>query len=73
MPTLASPLESFLAARRSRQVRARRAWVALLTGLAFWSPYLYWLAAIMGGGPTARFIHPWFGLIFAASLFWTFK
>ena len=22
---------------------------ALLTGLAFWSPYLYWLAAIVGG------------------------
>jgi formate dehydrogenase subunit gamma len=47
--------------------------LALVTGLAFWSPYLYWLAAIVGGGPTARFIHPWFGLIFSASLFWTFK
>ena len=46
---------------------------ALITGLAFWSPYLYWLAAIVGGGPTARFIHPWFGLIFSASLFWTFE
>jgi formate dehydrogenase subunit gamma len=47
--------------------------LALITGLAFWSPYLYWLAAIVGGGPTARFIHPWFGLIFAGSFFWTFK
>ena len=46
--------------------------LALITGLAFWSPYLYWLAAIVGGGPTARFIHPWFGLIFAGSFFWTF-
>lgn len=45
----------------------------LMTGLAFWSPYLYWIAAIVGGGPSARFWHPWFGLIFAASLFWTFK
>jgi formate dehydrogenase subunit gamma len=45
---------------------------ALITGLAFWSPYLYWLAAVVGGGPTARFVHPWFGLIFTASLFWTF-
>lgn len=44
----------------------------LITGLAFWSPYLYWLAAIVGGGPATRFWHPWFGLIFAASLFWTF-
>jgi len=43
-----------------------------MTGLAFWSPYLYWLAAIVGGGPAARFWHPWFGLIFTASLFWTF-
>ena len=47
--------------------------LALLTGLAFWSPYLYWLAAIVGGGFTARFLHPWLGLLFAASFFWTFK
>src|SRR6202050_2658930 len=33
----------------------------LITGLAFWTPYLYWLAAIVGGGPTARFWHPLFG------------
>jgi formate dehydrogenase subunit gamma len=45
----------------------------LVTGLAFWSPYLYWLAVIVGGGPTARFWHPWFGLLFSASLFWMFK
>jgi formate dehydrogenase subunit gamma len=44
-----------------------------MTGLAFWSPYLYWLAAVVGGGPAARFWHPWFGLIFTVSLFWTFK
>lgn len=45
----------------------------LITGLAFWSPYLFWLATIVGGAPTARFWHPWFGLIFTVSLFWTFK
>jgi formate dehydrogenase subunit gamma len=45
----------------------------IMTGLAFWSPYLYWLAAVVGGGPTARFWHPWLGLIFTGSLFWTFK
>ncbi len=44
----------------------------LMTGLAFWSPYLYWLAVVVGGAPTARFWHPWVGLIFTASLFWTF-
>ena len=43
----------------------------LMTGLAFWSPYLYWLAAVVGGGPTARFAHPWVGLLFTASYFWT--
>ena len=45
----------------------------LVTGLAFWSPYLYWMAAIVGGGPTARFWHPWLGLVFAASTVWMFK
>jgi formate dehydrogenase subunit gamma len=44
----------------------------LVTGLAFWSPYLGWLAAIVGGGPAARLWHPWFGLIFTVSLFRTF-
>jgi formate dehydrogenase subunit gamma len=42
----------------------------LITGLAFWSPYLYWLAAVVGGGSTARLWHPWVGLLFAASYFW---
>lgn len=45
----------------------------LITGLAFWSPYLYWLAAVVGGGPAARLWHPWIGLIFAASFFWMSK
>ena len=45
----------------------------LITGLAFWSPYMYWLAAIVGGGPTARFWHPWFGLAFAVSVGWMYK
>lgn len=41
----------------------------LITGLAFWSPYMYWLAAVVGGGPTARFWHPWLGLAFTVSVF----
>ncbi len=45
----------------------------LITGLAFWSPYMYWLAAIVGGGPTARFWHPWFGLAFTVSMFWMYR
>jgi formate dehydrogenase subunit gamma len=45
----------------------------LMTGLAFWSPYMFWLAAIVGGGPTARFWHPWFGLAFTLSVGWMYK
>jgi formate dehydrogenase subunit gamma len=44
----------------------------MVTGLAFWSPYLFWLAAVVGGGPVARSWHPWVGLAFFASFFWTF-
>jgi formate dehydrogenase subunit gamma len=45
----------------------------LISGLAFWSPYLFWLAALVGGGATARFWHPWSGLIFAISVLWMYK
>jgi formate dehydrogenase subunit gamma len=45
----------------------------LITGLAFWSPYMFWLAAVVGGGPTARFWHPWFGLAFALSVGWMYQ
>jgi formate dehydrogenase subunit gamma len=39
---------------------------AALTGLALWSPRLYWLAAVFGGGVTIRGWHPLAGLIFLA-------
>jgi formate dehydrogenase subunit gamma len=42
----------------------------LITGLAFWLPYLFWLAALAGGGPAARYWHPWVGLAFFASMIW---
>ena len=45
----------------------------LLTGLAFWSPYLFWLAVLVGGGPTARFWHPWSGVVFTISVLWMYK
>jgi formate dehydrogenase subunit gamma len=44
----------------------------LVTGLAFWSPYMFWLATLVGGGPTARFWHPWMGLTYTASAFWMY-
>jgi len=45
----------------------------LATGLAFWSPYLFWMATIVGGGPTARYWHPWIGLIYVAGSIWMLK
>src|SRR5262245_32663270 len=46
---------------------------ALLTGLAFYSPRLYWIADVLGGGPTARAWHPWSGVIFALAVAWMFR
>ena len=45
----------------------------LLTGLAFYSPHLYWMAALLGGGGTSRYWHPWVGLLFTAALFWMLR
>lgn len=39
----------------------------LATGLAFWSPWLFWIAVVLGGAQVSRMLHPWAGLIFAAS------
>jgi formate dehydrogenase subunit gamma len=41
----------------------------LLTGLAFWSPWLFWLATVLGGPTISRELHPWFGLIFVFATF----
>lgn len=41
-----------------------------MSGLAFYTPYLYWLATILGGGPAARFWHPWAGLVFTGAMIW---
>lgn len=37
----------------------------LLTGLAFWTPWLFWIAIALGGGQVSRELHPWAGLLFA--------
>lgn len=44
----------------------------MLTGLAFWSPWLLWIAVIFGGTQVSRMLHPWIGLVFALSLTWMF-
>ncbi len=45
----------------------------LLTGLAFYSPYLFWLSALVGGGPTARAWHPIMGVLFTVAVLWMYK
>ena len=42
----------------------------LSTGLAFYTPHLFWLAVVLGGGPTSRFWHPLIGLGFVACALW---
>jgi len=42
----------------------------LLTGLAFYSPHLYWIASVLGGAPTSRFWHPVVALVFLAGVVW---
>jgi formate dehydrogenase subunit gamma len=45
----------------------------LLTGLAFYSPHLYWIATVLGGAPTSRFWHPWIALVFMGTLAWMLR
>lgn len=40
----------------------------LFTGLAFSYPSLFWMTALVGGGPAARAIHPVAGFVFSAGL-----
>lgn len=44
----------------------------MLTGLAFFSPHLYWLAWVLGGGTTVAKWHPIAGVVFFAALGWMF-
>lgn len=42
----------------------------LCTGLAFYTPHLFWLAYMLGGAPTSRFWHPIVALGFIAGTLW---
>jgi formate dehydrogenase subunit gamma len=44
----------------------------LLTGLAFWTPWLFWLAVVLGGATISRIFHPWVGLIFTLAVVWMY-
>jgi formate dehydrogenase subunit gamma len=43
------------------------------TGLAFWSPWMFWLAVMLGGGQISRMLHPWAGLIFTGSVLYMYR
>ncbi|MGH9712373.1 MAG: formate dehydrogenase subunit gamma [Candidatus Acidiferrales bacterium] len=45
----------------------------LLTGLAFWSPWLFWLAVLFGGGTISRELHPWIGVIFVVAVLMMYR
>jgi formate dehydrogenase subunit gamma len=42
----------------------------LATGLAFYTPYLFWIAIALGGAPTSRFWHPMLGVVFFGAAMW---
>src|SRR5579871_5832930 len=42
----------------------------LATGLAFYTPHLFWIALALGGGPTSRYWHPILGLGFFIAALW---
>lgn len=41
---------------------------AALTGLALWTPHLFWMSDVLGGGTAIRRWHPWSGVVFAVAL-----
>jgi len=53
-----------LAERINHWIGAAAYVYALITGLAFWSPYFYWLAAIVGGWPSGTTLAPLAGYRF---------
>jgi formate dehydrogenase subunit gamma len=45
----------------------------LLTGLAFWTPWLFWIAVMLGGAGVSRMLHPWAGLVFTGAVLYMYK
>jgi formate dehydrogenase subunit gamma len=42
----------------------------MVTGLAMFTPYMFWMGDVLGGGANVRFWHPWVGLVYLATAFW---
>jgi formate dehydrogenase subunit gamma len=79
MSTLASSAESVPAGYIHRYSYHERIchWVTaiaysycLATGLALYTPHLFWIAMALGGAPTSRFWHPIFGVGFFLTILW---
>ena len=45
----------------------------LLTGLSFWSAWLFWIGAVLGGAAVSRMLHPWAGLIFFGAVMYMYN
>lgn len=54
-----------LAARLTQLVAALSMILLALSGLALFSPHLFFLTALFGGGQMTRMLHPWFGVALA--------
>lgn len=71
MTTPAGRIERYGFSERLMHAAAAISYVyLLLTGLAFWTPALYWMAVVLGGGYLSRVVHPWVGLFFALVVGW---
>jgi formate dehydrogenase subunit gamma len=44
----------------------------LITGLSWWSPWLFWLTVLGGGQQISRILHPWFGLVFGIAVIYMY-
>jgi formate dehydrogenase subunit gamma len=42
----------------------------ILGGMALHAPHFYWLAILLGGGATMRYLHPLLGLVYFVTLIW---
>jgi formate dehydrogenase subunit gamma len=73
-PVEGEPVERYTMDERINHWLAGLSYVYLmLTGLALFTPHLYWMATLLGGGPTVRFWHPWVGLVFCIAVIWMHK
>ena len=73
-PAVDGKLERFSFYERATHWMAALSFLyAALSGLALWSPHLFWMASVLGGGEAVRRWHPWAGVAFALVLAFMFK